>query len=250
VSSRQLTTFSDYRYSPDAPDFLSAEEYCTYLESYSKKFGLSPHIHLSTLVTKVERVASGGHIVHYVHVDQVAEWHCDAVAICSGLHVTPNIPSIEGLGNVPVVMHSSEFKERKQFGIGKNILIVGSGETGMDLAHMAVTSDTNSVTLSHRDGFHVAPKVLNSTRPFSTLLTWYVACSRSSHPRHETHHCSTIECPIRCRCCELVRHRLRSSPSQGLSTSVGLLRPIREVDCCPCFWNKRWPGPVGWRHLD
>jgi dimethylaniline monooxygenase (N-oxide forming) len=39
------------------------------------------------------------------------------------------------------------------------VLILGSGETGMDLAYLAVTSPTKSVTLSHRDGFLCAPKV-------------------------------------------------------------------------------------------
>ncbi|TVY55080.1 Dimethylaniline monooxygenase [N-oxide-forming] 2, partial [Lachnellula cervina] len=87
-----------------------------------------------------------------------SQWQCDAVAICSGLHVLPNIPHIDGLGNVPTVMHSSQFKHSKQFGEGKDVLILGSGETGMDLAYLAVKSDTNSVTLSHRDGFHCGLK--------------------------------------------------------------------------------------------
>jgi dimethylaniline monooxygenase (N-oxide forming) len=38
-------------------------------------------------------------------------------------------------------------------------MILGSGETGMDLAYLAVTSPTKSVTLCHRDGFLCAPKV-------------------------------------------------------------------------------------------
>jgi dimethylaniline monooxygenase (N-oxide forming) len=135
------------------------EQYCTYLEGYAKYFGLKPNIHLNAPVTKVERGEKGGHILHYLELGQECFWYCDAVAICSGLHVTPNIPPIEGLSNVPMVMHSSDFKEKRQFGVGKDVLIVGSGETGMDVAHMAVTSNTKSVTLCHRDGFHVAPKV-------------------------------------------------------------------------------------------
>jgi dimethylaniline monooxygenase (N-oxide forming) len=58
-----------------------------------------------------------------------------------------------------MVIHSSYFKGKERFGIGKDILIVGSGETDMDNAFMAVTADTKSATLSHCDGSHVAPKV-------------------------------------------------------------------------------------------
>lgn len=160
VSSRQLTTFSDYRYSASSPDFLSTKEYATYLAGYAKRFNLSSSISLSTRVTKVQRVNGGaGHIVHSIKDGEASEWFCDAVAICSGLHVTPNIPLIPGLENAPTVIHSSEFKERTQFGKDKDVLIVGSGETGMDIAYLAVTSDTNSVTLCHNDGFLCAPKV-------------------------------------------------------------------------------------------
>ncbi|KAK0103069.1 hypothetical protein ONS95_000754 [Cadophora gregata] len=158
VSSRQLTTFSDYRYTAESPDFLSAEAYCTYLEGYCKQFGLWPHIHLKTPVTSIQRGKEGGHTIHYREDGEAAEWKCDAVAICSGLHVTPNIPDIGGLKAVPTVIHSSQFKEKAQFGSGKNVMIVGSGETGMDLAYMAINSDAKSVTLCHRDGFLCAPK--------------------------------------------------------------------------------------------
>ena len=118
--------------------------------------------------------------------------------MCSGLHVTPNIPPIEGLGNVPIAMHSSDFKERSQFGVDKDILIVGSGETGMDIAHLAVTSDTKSVTLCHRDGFHCAPKASFSI-PLVVLdpvkLTEFVtaACSRARDLRDPIYLPTSIE---------------------------------------------------------
>jgi dimethylaniline monooxygenase (N-oxide forming) len=162
VSSRQLTTFSDYRCTPDSPDFLSATEYCTYLEGYVKQFKLQGHIQLSTTIISVLPDVNGGHIVEYIEDGQTLEYACDAIAICSGLHVTPNIPVIEGIRNVPTVIHSSEFKERKQLGVDKNVLIVGSSETGMDIAYLAITSPTKSVTLCHRDGFLCAPKVPSS----------------------------------------------------------------------------------------
>lgn len=95
----------------------------------------------------------------YTHNGQYLEYYCDAVAICSGLHVTPNIPHIPGIESLPTVIHSSQFKTRSQFGKGQDVMIVGSGETGMDIAHLAITADTNSVTLCHRDGFMIGSKV-------------------------------------------------------------------------------------------
>ena len=114
---------------------------------------------LSTTVNKVTRRENGGHLVKYTHGDTIGHWECDAVAVCSGLHVEPYIPYIKGIENVPKVLHSSEFRGRKDFEMGKNVMVLGVGETAMDVSYLAVTSPTQSVTLCHRDGFSIAPKV-------------------------------------------------------------------------------------------
>lgn len=116
---------------------------------------------LQTRVSAVERQPGGGHLITYVPSGSKTplQWQCDAVAVCSGLHVEPNIPHIEGIENVPLVIHSSMFKQRKQFGHGKTVMVVGSGETAADVAYLAVTAPTRRVVMCHRDGFHMAPKV-------------------------------------------------------------------------------------------
>jgi hypothetical protein len=61
---------------------------------------------------------------------------------------------------VPQVIHSSQFKERRQFTDKKTVMIVGLGETGADLSYLAVTHpEVERVVVCHRDGFHFAPKV-------------------------------------------------------------------------------------------
>lgn len=92
-------------------------------------------------------------------------WECNAVAICSGLHVEPSIPAVKGIEHVPKVLHSSQFKSREDFGDDKNIMVLGVGETAMDISHLAVTGNTKSVTLCHRGGFVYAPKVYHPS-PF------------------------------------------------------------------------------------
>jgi len=161
VSSKQLTTFSDFRPNPEDPDFLSAERYRAYLNDYCTHFKLWEHINLSTTVIKVRRGLKGGHVVTFKRnsSSQTEDYHCDAVAICSGLHVEPNIPRIEGIERVPVVFHSSKFKKYEQLGVGKTILILGSGETAMDIGYMAMQVPAKRVLMSHRDGFFCAPKV-------------------------------------------------------------------------------------------
>ena len=138
---------------------MSPERFCKYLEEYSTRFKLWPHISVSTKVTSVRRREPNGHVVSFSKEEKQEQWECDAVAVCSGLHVKPDIPFLEGAENVPIVMHSSEFKSRSDFGDEKNVIVLGAGETAMDLSYLAVTSRTKSVTMCHRDGFFFAPKV-------------------------------------------------------------------------------------------
>lgn len=167
VSSKQLTTFSDFRPRKDDPDFLSTDRYVEYLNQYCDKFDLWPSINLSTPVLAVRRRtgATEGHVIHYRDKDgKERSWECDAVAVCSGLHVTPSIPNLEGVERVPIAKHSSTFKTREEFGVDKTVVVLGTGETGIDLAHLAVTSPSKRVVLCHRDGFLGAPKVSRETR--------------------------------------------------------------------------------------
>lgn len=159
MSSRQLTSFSDFRPQAD-DDFLSATAYLSYLRDYCTHFKLWPFIKLSAPILSVKRRAEGGHVVTYgATLETGHTWECDAIAVCSGLHVAPNIPQIEGIERVPEVFHSSHFKKKEQFGLDKTVMVLGSGETGADIAYMAVTATTKRVILCHKDGFHLAPKV-------------------------------------------------------------------------------------------
>ena len=139
---------------------MSVTRYLEYLEQYCTRYDLWKHINVSTPILSIRRKGKG-HVVHYQRGDgaEAEEWKCDAVAICSGLHVIPNIVQVPGQENVPIVFHSSEFKDRTQFGENKTVAILGCGETSMDLAYMAVNSPTKRVVVCHRSGWVNAPKV-------------------------------------------------------------------------------------------
>ena len=139
VSSKQLTTFSDHRLPLDSPDHISLPEYVDYLRSYVAKFKLDAHIKLNSPVTYVERLPDGSqwrHRVKYLDGTDAGEknerfYDCSHLAVCTGLHVEPNIPTIPGIDNIKGdVFHSSRYKDRSQVA-GRNVLILGCGETAM-----------------------------------------------------------------------------------------------------------------------
>ncbi|KAJ7915489.1 FAD/NAD(P)-binding domain-containing protein [Mycena leptocephala] len=184
VSSKQLTSFSDFRLPLDHPDHLTLEEYTAYLGAYCKHFGITDRIRLETKVVNVSRNPGGGHIVSYVTRAPSGEWESTPrtinaayVALCTGLHVIPAIPVVPGIEHVlnpknhvdsditPAAYHSVEYESRAQL-TGRRVMILGTGETGMDLAYEAAKAGAKEVVLCSRSGFLSFPKALNDFEIF------------------------------------------------------------------------------------
>lgn len=140
-----------------------------------KHFDFESRVHLNCRVVGVspvpnlDEVRGHGHIIHYFdHRDDEDEpeakvMQADYVAVCSGLHVTPAWPDIPGIDyvvnpKIPVavqdsiehqVYHSADYKSRAQLA-GRSVMILGTGETGHDLAYEAVKAGATQVTLCTR----------------------------------------------------------------------------------------------------
>ncbi|KAH7135717.1 dimethylaniline monooxygenase [Dendryphion nanum] len=174
VSSKQLTTFSDHRFPLSTPDHISLPQYVNYLKSYVDRFDLGPNIKLGCPVTNIAPLSPSldrkwKHRVTYIDTrldSKEQAYECSHVAICTGLHVEPNIPSIPGIENIKGnVLHSSQYKFRSQL-TGRNVLILGCGETAMDVAYEAIKADATAVTMCFRTGFLSFPKALSRFRVF------------------------------------------------------------------------------------
>ncbi|KAF7441087.1 hypothetical protein PC9H_001436 [Pleurotus ostreatus] len=172
VSSKQLTSFSDFRMPMEHPDHLTLEEYVNYLRAYCAHFSFTDRIRLQSKVVNISRDPNGDHIVAYVHKSQTGEWEnvprtirAHYVAICTGLHVIPAVPELPGIGHIAQAFHSHEYKSRDQLA-GRRVMILGTGETGMDIAYEAAKSDAKQVVLCSRSGFLSFPKALNDFEIF------------------------------------------------------------------------------------
>ncbi|KAG9004845.1 hypothetical protein FRB94_002012 [Tulasnella sp. JGI-2019a] len=187
VSSKQLTSFTDYRMPLEHPDHLTLGEYVNYLQDYTEHFGFSRRLRFCCRVVRISRGKDGkGHVVEYLqgarNESGAMVWnetpvavYASYLAVCSGLHVIPNVPEIPGIDHVgasierndpetkalrPVIMHSSEYKTPACLP-GRRVMILGTGETGMDLAYESVKAGAKEVVLCTHHGFLSFPKVLN-----------------------------------------------------------------------------------------
>ena len=167
-----MTTFSDHRFPLDSPDHISLPQYVEYLQTYINRFDLGKHIKLGSRVVNISPIQEGnGKFRHRVTYQQATDgstfsYDCSHIAIATGLHVTPNIPNVSGIENIPgPVFHSSQYKHPHQLQ-DRNVLILGCGETAMDIAYEAIKSPAKSVTMCFRTGFLSFPKVLNRFQVF------------------------------------------------------------------------------------
>lgn len=96
--------------------------------------------------------------------------HADYIAVCTGLHVIPSIPSIDGIEHVlklrpsdepkliRTAFHSVAYKTRSQL-TGRRVIILGTGETGMDIAYEAAKAGAKEVVLCSRSGYVILSRV-------------------------------------------------------------------------------------------
>ncbi|KAI0703545.1 FAD/NAD(P)-binding domain-containing protein [Cytidiella melzeri] len=200
VSSKQLTSFSDFRLPLEHSDHLSLDEYVSYLRAYARHFNLESRINYYHRVVRISRDLSnarGGHLVSYVKKNlDTGEWdahpsvmHASHIALCTGLHVVPSVPFIPGIEHVtnksprkgikgtvitPAAYHSSKYKKRSELR-GRRVMILGTGETGMDLAYEAAKAGAEEAVLCTRAGFLSIPKALNDFEVFGMHF-------KSEHP--------------------------------------------------------------------
>ncbi|CAJ1343284.1 unnamed protein product, partial [Effrenium voratum] len=168
VSSKYLSCFSDFR-RPDAETHMSLSDYVVYLREYAAHFGLKEMIRFNLKVLHVQKSTglSGAYEVTLAEAEDarpfVEAW--DAVAICSGLHNVPRIPSFPGQEQFTgTILHSCDYKDPKIF-MGRQVLIIGSGETAFDLGYAAASHGAKSVTMSTRHGFVSVPSAFGENNP-------------------------------------------------------------------------------------
>eukprot|EP00656_Telonema_subtile_P009505 TRINITY_DN14469_c0_g1_i1.p1 TRINITY_DN14469_c0_g1~~TRINITY_DN14469_c0_g1_i1.p1 ORF type:complete len:620 (+),score=70.24 TRINITY_DN14469_c0_g1_i1:102-1961(+) len=176
VSSKYLTLFSDFR-RPDAEMHMTLSDYVEYLQEYSTHFGLGPHIKLNTTVLSVERTGKSYRVMSQ-HGSAAPECMVfEAVAVCSGLHNTPRVPSLfePAQAGGPCafkgqVIHSADYKIPDGFK-GKRVLVIGAGETAFDVGYGAASAGAAAVTLSTRNGFVSIPAAFGKDfPPLDTLI--------------------------------------------------------------------------------
>jgi dimethylaniline monooxygenase (N-oxide forming) len=159
-------SYSDFPIGND--DYPPHEDVGAYFDRYVDHFGIRRTITFNTRVEHVEPLPDGGYEV--TTSPQTGAGRYGAVLVANGHHWDPRWPEPPFPGDFDgVEMHSHDYRRPEQLR-GKRVVVVGGGNSGMDIVRDAADHG-EAAFLSLRRGVHVIRKRLGRKRkPVDQML--------------------------------------------------------------------------------
>src|SRR3984893_13551233 len=155
-TSRERMEYADFPMPSSYPDFPHHTHIARYFDDYVDHFGLRDRITFGTGVAHADRRADG---VWEVTLTSGEVRRYDALLVANGHHWDPRWPEPPFPGNFDgVQMHSHHYLENGDFR-DKNVLVVGIGNSAMDIA-VESSFVARKTFLSSRRGAYILPKYL------------------------------------------------------------------------------------------
>ena len=134
------------------PRYVPRAEVVAYLDAYAQRFGLQPRFGVTVKSVRKE----GDRLL--VQTD-AGLFSAKKVVVATGNNAEPVMPAFPGIDAFAGrVQHSADYTEAAPY-IGKDVLVVGMGNTGAEIALDLAESGARP-TISVRKGVHIVPREL------------------------------------------------------------------------------------------
>lgn len=164
-TNKRVMAYSDFPMPDSYPMFPHHSHILRYFEDYVEHFGIRPDITFNTSVEDVTPKPDGTFTVRLSNNQSVDYKY---VIIANGHHWKPRFPQPSFPGDFTgEVIHSHNYKEAEQVR-SKDVLVVGIGNSAVDIACEAARLHTGKVVISTRSGAHITPNWIWSL-PFDDL---------------------------------------------------------------------------------
>ena len=156
-TSKEKMAYSDFPMPDDYPDYPHHSQILDYFEHYVDHFKLRDRIRFQTEVRSIEPTDSGRWKVEVEGPNGPGTHDYDAVLVANGHHWSPRMPEPPFPGSFDGrVFHSHDYETFEGFE-GKRALIVGIGNSAVDIA-CEVCRVADATFLSTRRSAHILPK--------------------------------------------------------------------------------------------
>ena len=165
-TSKARTELEDLPMPVDYPDHPTQFQIGTYFEDYAERFGLRDRITFDTAVERAELDGSGS---WKVSLEGGETRVYDALIVANGHHSDPLWPDPPFPGHFDgTVIHARDYVDPQGLE-GKTVVVVGIGNSAMDIA-VDVSQVAARTVLSTRRGAHILPRRLLG-RPLDQIET-------------------------------------------------------------------------------
>ncbi len=155
-TSRERMEYSDFPMPKSYPDFPHHTHIAQYFNDYVDHFGFRDRL---TFETGVAHAARGRDGVWTILLDTGETRRYDALLVANGHHWDPRWPEPPFEGSFDgIQMHAHHYRENTDFR-DRNVLVVGIGNSAMDIA-VEASFVARKTFLSSRRGAYVLPKYL------------------------------------------------------------------------------------------
>jgi cation diffusion facilitator CzcD-associated flavoprotein CzcO len=150
----QLNTHRMFSYQPGARiprrcgPFPARDDYVAYLEQYAAGM----RIRFGTAARRIDRAGQGWELD--LGGGRISTAH---VVVATGPDAEPVMPAWPGMASFPgMLIHAGQFRNTAQMA-GRDVLVVGPGNSGVDLLNHLVRADAGKLWLSARSGMNITP---------------------------------------------------------------------------------------------
>jgi putative flavoprotein involved in K+ transport len=153
-TARWLSNLPGFRIPRRYGRWVARDDVVRYLEAYSVHHKLE--VRLTTEITRIDRDGN-----EWVLRSPQGDLRATYVVIATGYNHTPDLPDWPGVDNFSgELTHASDYRNATPY-VGKDVLVVGSGNTGAELAVDLVESGARSVKISVRTSPHIVYRQQN-----------------------------------------------------------------------------------------
>jgi len=156
ISSKTMSGHEGYPMPEEYPDYPSNKQILTYIRDFAGAYDLKSSIQFNSTVKQVSE-SSGGWKIEVEHAGAIQQYHYRWLVCANGTNWFKNQPEIKGQETFNgEIIHSVDYHNSDKMK-GKRVLVIGAGNSGIDIACDAAFA-ADEAYISMRRGYHFLPK--------------------------------------------------------------------------------------------